>query len=222
MGNLCDEFMRSVNKIGFDDLVQPIFYNAPIGIRFEIGGDQDVYLNIDDFNKLVANPEYVLSALARVKTIYESMPQKPNILRIDVYPDEENDVNNVIEYICNEIGIPQPHEQIYHNIQCHEDDVITQIQLYWDLNKISFSAETLLYEVIMADIGGYSALVSSVFLVNTDIEILFYLYDDRGADVMASDKEVLRSMFDKFQSWILDYDRKKINEVFENGNGFIN
>jgi hypothetical protein len=108
MDNLSDAFNQTVLKIGMDKLESPIFYNAPIGIRFEIGGQEPIYL--------------------------------------------------------------------------------------------STSSEKL---------------VSSTYLIDSHSTILFHLYDDRGLDVVAANKESLRSLYERFNVWILDYDRKKIDLLFK-------
>lgn len=214
MGYLSDEFMRIIRKIGLDDLARPVFYDSPIGIRFEISGNQSFYLDNGNSDEAETNPEFLSAALSRVKVIYQSMPQKADILRIDLYPDEENDLKKLVEHICDLIGVPQPHEQILYNYK-NDDEIIPQLQLYWDLSIITFSEEKLFSEIIKADIDGCAALSSSVYLVNRKNEILFYLYDSRGLDVVASDKEVLRPMYKTLQNWILEYDREKINKEFK-------
>ena len=90
-----------------------------------------------------------------------------------------------------------------------------QDKLYWDLEKITFAPDRLLQEIIRADIGGYNGFASNVYFADSYNSILFYLYDDRGADLVAADKESLRPSYEKFNSWILDYDREKITAIFE-------
>jgi hypothetical protein len=197
--------------------LNPVYYNAPIGIRFEIGGDEGVYLENEE--KSTANPAYVSAALNRAQEIYKSLPHRPNILRIDGYPDEETGVENIISTVCKATGLPQPHEQLLIPFQWdEEDEVITKLQLYWDLHILVFSPEKLLQEIIKADIGGHSVLASSVYFINTIDLVLFHLYDDRGADLVAADKELLRAICDRFNKWILDYNREEINMTFSRPN----
>jgi len=215
LGNLFDDFSNMLQVIGMDSLKHPIFYNAPIAIRFEIGGEESVYLNNTTSDKFTVNPAYVSAALNRVKSIYEKLPHTPNILRIDVYPDEENSVQEIIQCICKVLEMQQPHEQVSGVFQWDEDsEAIPQLQLYWDLTSITFSPDVLLQEITKADIGGYSTLVSSVYFADTNDSILFHIYDDRGADLVAGNKDLLRPIYEQFNSWVLDYDRDRINETF--------
>lgn len=89
MGALADIFSDVLHVIGMRDLKHPVFYNAPIGIRFEIGGNESVYLNSGNSDEYTVNQAYIFAALNRAKTIYENLPHSPNILRIDGYLDDE-------------------------------------------------------------------------------------------------------------------------------------
>lgn len=93
-------------------------------------------------------------------------------------------------------------------------ETILRHQLYWNIEKIVFSPDRLLQEIIRADIGGINAFASNVYFADTHNVILFHLYDDRGADLVAADKELLRPIYEKFNNWILDYDRETINAIF--------
>ena len=53
-----------------------------------------------------------------------------------------------------------------------------------------------------------------VYFINLDKKIIFNMYDDRGLDVITTDKETIRPIYGKYNHWILDYDRKKIDKLF--------
>lgn len=215
MGIISDDFYKVVRSIGMNEIKHPLFYNSTIGIRFEIGGVESVYLDGGQPDKYIANPAYVSAAFDRAKAIYTNLPHRPNILRIDGYPDEIS-VQKVIQTICRAGNVPLPHEQVLKPFQWDEDDeTISQLQLYWDLEKMPFTPDRLLQEIIIADIGGYNGFVSNVYFADLYNSILFHLYDDRGADLVAADKELLRPSYEKFNNWILDYDREKITAIFE-------
>jgi hypothetical protein len=215
MDNLSDAFYQTVLKIGMDKLEPPIFYHAPNGIRFEIGGSEPIYLDTSS-EDLVSNPAYIDAAFERAKSIYRGLPHEPNLLRIDGYPDEKS-TQEIIDHICKYTELPLPHEQVMETIP-DEDEIgeyFNQLQLYWDLSAIKFQLDKLLREIIKGDIGGCKELVSSTYLIDSHNFILFHLYDDRGLDVVAANKELLRPLYESFSAWILDHDRKKIDLVFK-------
>jgi len=215
VGVLAEIFSDALHVIGMGEVKHPVFYNAPIGIRFEIGGNESVYLNSGNSDECTVNQAYIFASLNRAKTIYENLPHSPNILRIDRYLEDENTVQDIISSVCKVTEMPLPHEQTLVPFQWDEDDeIILQLQLYWDLKRIVFSPDKLLKEIIKADIGGHSMLVSNVYFMNAYDFVLFHLYDDRGADLVAADKDLLRPIFERFNKWILDYDREQINKTF--------
>ena len=199
MAFLYDNFMKTINTLGLPNLTHPIFYSFPIGIRFEIGGKQEIYLENGD-----ANPEYISAAFARAKNIYDSI-FTPNILRIDVFTENKD--------FLNELGMPSPLEVI-HDYITEDDDIYYVEHLYWDLSLQHIDINHLLLEIIKADIGGFNELASTVFLLDTENIAMYHLYDDRGLDVVAKDKEYLMPLYQKFNEWIFDYDRKSIDNTF--------
>lgn len=215
MGMLSDNFLKTVRRIGMDELSHPIFYHSPIGIRFEIGASEGVYLDDEDPDKYDADPAYLCAAFDRAKAIYTSLPQAPDVLRIDGWPDGSS-VQKAVQWICEAAGLPRPHEQVEKHLKVgEEEDRMIQLQLYWDLEKMGFTPDHLLQEVIRADIGGYNGFASNVYFADTRHGVLFHLYDDRGADLVAGDKKIIRPLYEKFDRWILDYDRDKIDSLFK-------
>lgn len=52
--NLINLFHKTITEIGMKILEHPIFYKAPVGIRFEIGGEDDVYIKKGITKKIVS------------------------------------------------------------------------------------------------------------------------------------------------------------------------
>lgn len=213
---LAERFEAMLHSLGMERLEHPLFYHAPVAIRFEIGGDEPVYLEPayldENTEKLTPNPAYVQSALERAVTIYRSLPSPPDVLRIDGYPDEEP-AKSLLTAIRQRTGLPAPHEQITAMEMDEDGDTHSQVQFYWNLSKISFQPEHLLREIILGDIGGWSGFVSSVYLTGPG-PFLCHLYDDRGLDVLGSSRELLLPLYHQFHDWILEYDLEKIDQLF--------
>ena len=86
---LAKRFEHILHDLGMAGLEHPLFYHASVGIRFEIGGEEPIYLD-RRAAKLKTNPAYVQGALDRAAAIYRALPAVPDLLRIDGYPDEES------------------------------------------------------------------------------------------------------------------------------------
>ncbi|PRT32673.1 DUF3885 domain-containing protein [Bacillus wiedmannii] len=41
-----------------------------------------------------------------------------------------------------------------------------------------------------------------------------FIYDDRGCEVIAKNKETIRNLYEKYKGWIPDYERESIDKVF--------
>lgn len=212
---LSERFDDLLFQIGNPELEHPIFYRASVGIRFEIGSGGQVYLEGESSDTMTVNPEYVSSALERAKAIYTALPHTPDILRIDTYPGENNpgDGNESVFSVFQGL-LSVPHEKRGKQVPNDYDGEDTVLQLYWDLHKMDFSPDALLQEIIKADLGGISSLASNVYFANTEDVYLYHIYDDRGADLVAESKETLCLLYHKFNQWILDYDRERVDKIF--------
>lgn len=54
----------------------------------------------------------------------------------------------------------------------------------------------------------------AIHFYNPSRQIILNIYDDRGCDIWSWDKKVLKSIFQEYQEWILDYDRKQIEAYY--------
>ena len=213
---LHQRFCNTMVDIGFQDLDFPtaVFYNAPVGIRFEIGGNQGVFLSLS--NKKTINPIYLKNAFMRAKTLFDNLPYAPNILRIDLELPEIKDYSAITLDTLQEIGLSYPTEIVEEQ---KFDDGYQYIQqhLYWDLTQTSEPIDRLLLEIIKSGLGGFINLSSNVYFLNETHHLLFHLYDDRGADIVSKEKETLYPLYKQYNSWILEYDKENIMAIFETG-----
>ncbi|MDO8225118.1 DUF3885 domain-containing protein [Bacillus cabrialesii] len=53
--------------------------------------------------------------------------------------------------------------------------------------------------------GGYSIDYPDVFFVNITKDIIFFIYDDRGCEVIALDFERIRPLYEKHHDWVEEY-----------------
>jgi hypothetical protein len=54
-----------------------------------------------------------------------------------------------------------------------------------------------------------------VYFININKKTIFHVYDDRGCDVLATLPETIRDMYERYNDWILDYDKPEIDKVFD-------
>ena len=192
----------------------PLFYNAPIGIRFELGvpyrgiEDPNYFLTVhlraktifeslfseqDDIVLLVKSFEYVESFMSffEEQPIFSGMYiRKERLKEVKLYerfPDVDEDSQELIGYTISQM------------LRCHRSDLkytkIFQAIGNQDFRKIPY-------------------ITDGIFIINLSRNIIFYMYDDRGLDVIASDKNSLKTIYKLFNNWILDYDRERIDKIF--------
>lgn len=193
----------------------PLFYNAPIGIRFELGVP---YREIED-------PNYFMTVQLRAKIIFESLFDKDDeiILIVKTFKYVEpfsscKDGDSVFSamYIRgNVIDEAKLHEELP---QYDEDDgtLIGYAQTFY----ISCLRSDIIYPNIIKAIGNQDFsikpyITDGVYFIHPKRHVIFHMYDDRGLDMVANNTEVLKPIYTKFNHWILDYDREIIDRIFE-------
>ncbi|WEK20718.1 MAG: DUF3885 domain-containing protein [Candidatus Pedobacter colombiensis] len=53
-----------------------------------------------------------------------------------------------------------------------------------------------------------------VFFLNIDRKLIFHMYDDRGVDIIAADVEQLGPIYNQYNNWLLECNKKKIDSLF--------
>ena len=211
--SLYASFKKVITSLGMDELTHPIFYNSPIGIRFNIGDNgSEVYIDKSG-EEFSVNSNYVTACLERSLKIYHSLKSGPDLLAIAGYLCENETVENFISSIVSATDLTQPNEIKSEIIHDDEDEFI-HVFLFWNLND--FKPHNILEEIITADLGsGNNFLTSAVYFICTNDNVLFHLYDDRGADLVADKKEKIQHFYYELNDLILDYDREKIDDIFK-------
>ncbi len=54
-----------------------------------------------------------------------------------------------------------------------------------------------------------------IFFLNIDRKLIYYMYDDRGLDIVAKDKETLMPIYHRFNDWILECNRAQIDDAIK-------
>ncbi len=198
---------EELQLLGLKSNMHPLFYNCQYGIRFEIGVG-----NIYD-KDMTPQKAYVENALSRVMDIYNSGIKNPALLMWEIYPESEEDKNSFKILFSKRIIPILPQEEFSHVIDIF-DNTIKQTQLFWDLRESKISIDNVFREIILGDIGGSKEFISSIYLFDVENHVILHLYDDRGLDIVAYNKDTLTPMYKKLNTWILDYDRKQIDKIF--------
>lgn len=143
------------------------------------------------------------------------------VLFVDKWSNEsinaiENDVfkefNNYISKI--DFGHVFKQEQEYRYKDSDETDDIVTIRYCINVKSQDLKIDSLIEAIANRTLGLEPSVDGDIYLINDTNKTIFHLYDDRGLDIVAENKETLRIVYEQYNHWILDYDRNKIDEIF--------
>lgn len=196
-------------------LESPLFYNAPVGLRFELVVPY----------RGVENPSYFTNVILRSSMIFR-----------EVFDTDEQMIAIVKSFRCIEpyTCINQGEEVFPKYIkdkalikQVNSIELEKHYEDNGDLSGITYqhillcNIESIDYIGILKakahqDFAIEPYVLDAVFFINPHKHIIFYMYDDRGLDLIAESKEALLPIYQKYNNWILAYDKERIDNTFMN------
>ncbi|MGG4142586.1 DUF3885 domain-containing protein [Paenibacillus algorifonticola] len=206
-----DHFLRRYFK-GLP-LKSPLFYNAPVGIRFEMGGEVCV---------AKARAEKVKS---RAMALFNAVNHRDDLIYFVLFMDSwdehpvtlfEKEVYKTFNDYVSGIHISEvsKQEQEYRYKDPHDADDIMTVRYYARVKLQNLNISPLLEAIANRSAGLEPIIVGDIYIINETNKTIFHLYDDRGLDILAEEVETLRWIYEHYNDWILDYDRKKVDELF--------
>ncbi|MFK2826890.1 DUF3885 domain-containing protein [Bacillus sp. B190/17] len=205
-------------------LVSSIYYQWDIGIHFSLGGEiyqfkENDELNLERFRLVYKQASTIFNELFEqnddlflVTNVYKYKTKKQRTRKLKVYQP-------FLKYksTLNRIQVrtyPYPFE-----LDEAEECRMQQFSLLCKRKDIRVNE--LLKAVSNEDfplkpkLGGYSTGYPDVFFVNITKDIIFFIYDDRGCEVIAHEAERIRPLYEKYYDWIDEMDRKRIKAGLE-------
>lgn len=222
MTTIVNDFMKD----HFNHLIlrPPLFYSWEYGIRFEISIP---FSEHEDKSNLQQIKE-------RSNGIFNQVFQASDeILLITDIHCERNDhflqkrpAKIYQKYVKNNKLIKKLQHGILSSVFLEEneedyDDMVTH-RFVLACNKYDIRYHQLLSAISYEDFPHPSQILKNnyrpgydIYFVNITKKMIYHLYDDRGCDVIAANKEDLRLLYDNYNEWILDYDREQIDKLFK-------
>ncbi|CAH2212597.1 DUF3885 domain-containing protein [Tepidibacter aestuarii] len=195
-----------------------LFYNTDIGLRFRTGLNSPSYNN--EFERYVKNL-YIKSQL-----LFKAINDKnddlflvvnsrkgfeqdiPNVKNIDVFKHYIRN-KNLIKSI-DIVKLP------YYLYNWDEEENIVTYQYVLKCKVKDIRTKDLLEAIANHEIGLNPKVYEGCFFVNINKNIIYNLYDDRGFDVIGYKKDDLQHLYNKYNAWLMEYDIKKMDRVFNN------
>lgn len=206
------------------DLKPSLYHQWPIGLHFGLGGDlyqfieESDELNMEMFEQVYSQTQSIFKdlfadedAVFLVTNTYKHKAHHEN-QRIKVY--QRNLKDKKLKYRIKQKTLPYVFDE--------EDDADEYYTSRYSLKcqTRDFNAKRLIQASCNEDFplspkfGRNYVYYPDVFFVNKTKNVIFFIYDDRGCEVIASDLETIRPLYEKYGDWIPEYNQEEINERF--------
>lgn len=84
----------------------------------------------------------------------------------------------------------------------------------YDLSGSKSNRNCMIWHSIAGEMPIEPASNVIIWLIDLNSEMMLHIYDDRGLDVMALNTKDLQPIHDRFDDWLLDYDRERMSKLF--------
>ncbi len=198
------------------ELRPPLFYNGDIGIRFKLG------VNYDCTN-IYENCPYLEGVYNRAITLFQSLHSKTDdmyiVVDVNDYADGEtfkHKLNIFSKYVKEKSDLFKLQKNTIPYVFPEDDeDGLYKTHRFTLKCKVSdLKYIPMLKAICNQDMGIKPRIFHRVYFININKNTIFHIYDDRGCDVLATSPNTIRNMYHTYNDWILEYDRNKIDKVF--------
>lgn len=195
----------------------PLFYNWDIGIRFELGNPDQYQLDKASYM------EQVYHRAVRLYTALHGADDELYLVTNAHFAEKRSPwrrkINVYRRYIRNNAVLRQLQHTVIPYVFADEfeiHDVVTNRFILKCFGR-DLQYRSLLQAICNHDVRIRPCIHHDVFFMNITRGTIFHVYDDRGCDVIAESKHVLTDLYEEYNEWILDYDRARIEQIFERG-----
>lgn len=196
------------NKFQGKAFKRPLFYNYEGGLRFELS-EGGTYLN------------QFLCAHRKASEICESLFEDCGEITICVRVYAERSLQSSLSVIksLRNAGL-YPNSTKEHWTEIDEEWIGDEdySEANWHYLAFNLPYEYLanaLWCALSSDFGHIEPRpLADVYLFNLDRGVMVFPYDDRGMDVVGENHEFLKSLYGKFQCYLLNYDKETMDATF--------
>lgn len=197
----------------FPNLVfrKPLFYNWDISLRFDL---QKEFKNpVEPTDK-----EYFKQVYLRAKTLFESCFDSPKteiLILVQKYEWEGSKIekeNYIFTQITDFNKTMIARSQVRKIYEPDDEDDIWNVAIY-PTKLENINVDNLIQGIANTDFPDRKPYIEEeLYFINKTKNIIFHIYDDRGLDILMTDKSELKKLYKKHKDWILEYDRSLILE----------
>ena len=187
-------------KFGTAELSPPVFDKFPMCVRFNIGD-----------SSIEHEQKYIETAILRAQTVFNDLFNSDDGIYLivdscekfkDFYTGDCDAISPVRECVLNQLD-----EYCYEKLLRTYDDTAEECpysRYIIESSINSLNTHALISRIINSELGGCYCLSDSVYIINKNSGVLYFLYNDVGLDVVSGDKNLLESVSTKFAKWVSD------------------
>lgn len=199
------------------ELRPPLFYEWDVSIRFELG------VNHND-NNIYEESRYLEGVYKRAITLFQSIHSTKDDIYIAVDVNDFADGKN-LKHKLNIFSKYVKEKSVLWRLQKKsipyvfpEDDEegVYRTHRFILKCKISdFKYASMLKAICNQEMGIRPSIFHRVYFINVSTDTIFHIYDDRGCDLLGTNPDTIRGIYEAYNDWILNYDRKEIDSIFK-------
>lgn len=201
-----DQFLNT-NNISLDP---PLFYGNKFSLRFELGGD----ISTDNIARVEQATERSCAIFQTISNANDSQ-----FLIVEAIGARGASTDELPDFLQQFIDIPV--QDLFgvteEELKDEDDDELSRFRYVARIDNSSLRVRNLFRAKIVAELPFNESEPSfhqRCFLINCSTAVCFHIYDDRGLDVVAPEKELLQRAYEQHNEWLLDHDRKRMNRIF--------
>ena len=185
----------------------PLYFNGNFGLRFDLEvGETDT-------------EEYFTEVVRRSTLLFEAAFD-PNDIVFLIFRDYKWKRRKIKfrNYCFNQISDLKKEEVAYSVIRdvYEKNDIFNLALLKLKTNRINY--QNILTATANTDFPPRQPRFKffsnvEIYFVNATKNLVFHMYDDRGLDIVASEAKALKPIYTKFNDWILEVNREKIDKL---------
>jgi hypothetical protein len=197
-------------------LAPPLFYQAAVGLRFELGADlalqdgrmEQVYRRAQTlFEQAHAPHDTIFLVVDAAASVPPRAGQPPGFEVFHTYLREPRRLRDVS-------WVEMPYEYYYPDDEDDESDGWQTYRHWLRCRVADVRCSELLVAIANHEMGLTPRVADRCYFVNTARHTIFHLYDDRGLDIVAERPAPLEALYRRHGGWLLAHDRDRMAAVF--------
>jgi hypothetical protein len=204
-------------------LAPSLYHQWDIGIHFALGSGiyqfkDDGSLNLEMFDRVYSQALSIFNELFLnsdeiylVTNVYQHKFDEARKKRIKVYDRyiKSKDLKfhlrqETLPYVFDDEEAEDYYTSRF-SLKCHKQDF-----KYSLLIKAACNEDFPLKPKLGCRVG-----YPDVFFINVTKDVIFFIYDDRGCEVIAANIETIYPLYEKYGDWIDEYSREEIDQRFK-------